>query len=198
VFSAGLDRGRDYKTLIHALNGIDIQVRIAAPDRALKGLRLADNIELLGCVWGRDYLKQLSNATAVVVASRPDVAYPTGQTVILNALATGVPVVATGTVPLRDYLQHETNALLAPPDDPAALRNQVLRLIGDPELRRRLAKNGIQDVRERFNTGVMWQAIAERLVRMIELRDLTVRDLGPRAPASSPGEHRQRAEVGAR
>jgi glycosyltransferase involved in cell wall biosynthesis len=166
VFSAGLDKGRDYATLIDALNGIDMPVRLAAPERALTGLRLADNIEPLGGVWGRDYLEQLSNATAVVIASRPEIAYPTGQTVILNAMATGVPVVATDTVPLRDYLRHEDNALLAIPRDPAALQAQVLRLLGDSELGRHLTKNGLEDVRERFNTRAMWRAVAERLAQL--------------------------------
>ena len=166
VFSAGLDKGRDYPTLIEALNGIDVHVRIAAPERALTGLRLADNIEPLGGVWGRDYLEQLSNATAVVIAVRPEIAYPTGQTVILNAMATGVPVVATDTVPLRDYLRHDENALLAMPRDPPALRTQVLRVHGDSELGRRLAKKGLEDVRERFNTRAMWRAIAERLAQL--------------------------------
>ena len=166
LFSAGLDKGRDYPTLIEALNEIDMPVRIAAPERAFKGLRLADNIEPLRGVWGRDYLDQLSNATAVVIASCPEIAYPTGQTVILNAMATGVPVVATDTLPLRDYLRHEENALLAPPRDPAGLRAQVFRLLEDSALGHGLAKNGLEDVRERFNSRAMWQTVAKRLAQL--------------------------------
>lgn len=166
VFSAGLDKGRDYATLLEALNGIDMPVRIAAPELALRGLRLGKNIQPLSGVWGRNYLDALSHATAVVVASRPEIAYPTGQTVILNAMATGVPVVATDTQPLRDYLRDNDNALLARPRDPAGLRAQVLRLLGDSELAHRLAASALRDVRARFNTRAMWTTIAERLAQL--------------------------------
>lgn len=62
--------------------------------------------------------------------------------VVLEALAAGLPVVASDIPVFAEYLQDGHNALLVPPDDPAALGNALGRLAGDPDLRRRLAEGG--------------------------------------------------------
>ena len=68
-------------------------------------------------------------------------AEPFGR-VPLEAMATGTPVVATGTGGSADYLRDGANALLARPDDPPALAAAVTRLAADPRLRRRLRGEG--------------------------------------------------------
>lgn len=60
----------------------------------------------------------------------------------LEAMAVGRPVVATGTGGSAEYLRHEENALLVPPDDPTALAAAVRRLAGDPALRAHLRAGG--------------------------------------------------------
>lgn len=60
----------------------------------------------------------------------------------LEAMASAVPLVATGTGGSSDYLRHEGNALLVPPGDPAALAAAVGRLLGDGDLRAALVEEG--------------------------------------------------------
>jgi glycosyltransferase involved in cell wall biosynthesis len=60
----------------------------------------------------------------------------------LEAMACGVPVIATGTGGSADYLRDGVNALLVPRDDPAALADAVGRLAEDAVLRARLAAGG--------------------------------------------------------
>ena len=62
--------------------------------------------------------------------------------VIWEAMANGLPVVATrvGSIPSR--LQHERDALLVPPRDAAALADAVARVIDEGALRRRLIARG--------------------------------------------------------
>ena len=61
----------------------------------------------------------------------------------LEAMATGTPVIATGTGGSAEYLRDEENCLLFEPrDDSGALAAQVRRLAGDPALRERLREGG--------------------------------------------------------
>lgn len=60
----------------------------------------------------------------------------------LEAMACGAAVVATGTGGSADFLRHETNCLLYPPGDAAALAAAVSRLAGDTALRDRLREAG--------------------------------------------------------
>ena len=62
--------------------------------------------------------------------------------VVLEALAEGLPVVASDIPVFAEYLEDGESALLVPPDDPAALAGALWRLAGDPALRHRLAAGG--------------------------------------------------------
>jgi glycogen synthase len=60
----------------------------------------------------------------------------------LEAMAHGVPVVATGSGGSGEYLREGVNALITVPGDPCALAAAVERLAGDPPLRERLRVAG--------------------------------------------------------
>ncbi|HEX2234339.1 MAG TPA: glycosyltransferase [Thermoleophilaceae bacterium] len=61
----------------------------------------------------------------------------------LEAMGRGRPVVATGRGGSGEYLRDGQNALLFEAGDEAALARAVVRLAGDPELRRRLREAGL-------------------------------------------------------
>ncbi len=63
-------------------------------------------------------------------------------TSILDALACGVPVVATTAGGIPEIINHEKNGLLAPVKDAAALAQSVKRLLNDKTLRNQLSKAG--------------------------------------------------------
>ena len=60
----------------------------------------------------------------------------------VEAMACGVPVVATGVGGSAEFLVDGGNALLYPPGDPAALAARLHQLATDPALRRRLVEGG--------------------------------------------------------
>jgi glycosyltransferase involved in cell wall biosynthesis len=74
-------------------------------------------------------------------------------TVLVEALARGVPVVATDLVGIPELVRHGETGLLVPPDDPPALAAAIARLVRDPELARELAAGGRALVAERFDLG---------------------------------------------
>jgi len=75
--------------------------------------------------------------------------------VVLEALAAGLPVVASDIPVFAEYLEDGESALLVPPGDSAALAGALHRLAGDPTLRHRLAAGG-KPLVERFT----WSASA--------------------------------------
>ncbi len=70
----------------------------------------------------------------------------------LEAMACGLPVVASTGGGHAEALVDGGNALTFPPEDPAALAASLERLLSDPDLRLRLASAGLATVRERFTT----------------------------------------------
>jgi len=94
--------------------------------------------------------------------------YPYSQVTSSGALMTGVgygKAMIASTLPAFEHvLQHEKNALLAPPDDAVAWASALLRLAADPELRNRLAR-GLQDSRAAIHG---WTEIASQTCRVYE------------------------------
>jgi len=78
--------------------------------------------------------------------------------VLIEAMAAGVPVVATNVPGIRDVVRHEQTGLLVDPNDTMALAFAVMRVIEDAELRTRLIEAGLREVRERFG----WSRVIEQ------------------------------------
>lgn len=104
---------------------------------------------------------------ARLVVATPDVAYPSGQSVLLEAMAIEKPVVVTGTMALRDYVVEGTTAVPVPPDDGDALSRAVVSLYEAPEPRCHLAVNACSAIEDRFTARTMWTTIATRLYGLI-------------------------------
>jgi glycosyltransferase involved in cell wall biosynthesis len=65
---------------------------------------------------------------------------------VLEAMASGVPVVATQVPGINELIQEGRNGLLVPLDDPQAVAVATGRLLQDIPLRERLKKNGLRYV----------------------------------------------------
>ena len=74
----------------------------------------------------------------------------------VEALASGLPLVASDLDVFSEFLEHEGNALLCPVGDAGALGDALVRLALDPGLRSRLASRARRDA-----AGHTWEAAAE-------------------------------------
>lgn len=116
--------------------------REAARLRALAGeLGVGDRVAFLGFRGGAELEELYAGADAVVFPVTWD--EPWGL-VPLEAMAHGVPVVATGRGGSAEYLRDGENALLFEAGDPAALAATLRRLAGDEGLRARLRRGGAE------------------------------------------------------
>jgi glycosyltransferase involved in cell wall biosynthesis len=76
---------------------------------------------------------------------------------VLEAMATGLPVVSTAVGGIPYVLQHEQHALLVPAGDAEAMAEAVRRLLVEPGLAARLSRNG----REKAETFA-WETVLPR------------------------------------
>lgn len=83
----------------------------------------------------------------VLVCSSRSEAFPLAT---LEAMATGMPVVATTVGGIPEQIDHLETGILVRPDDPEAIARWLVRLHDEPELRARLGAAGAQRVRREF------------------------------------------------
>jgi glycosyltransferase involved in cell wall biosynthesis len=117
---------------------------------------LGDTVEFTGQL--PDVSVRLRRADIVVRPSLTE-GLPLG---ILEAMASGVSVVATDIPGNRDLIRDGENGLLVPPKDAGSLANAIRSLLQDPARRRRLAAAGVNTARK-----YGWDSIAVRTVKVL-------------------------------
>jgi glycosyltransferase involved in cell wall biosynthesis len=113
VSSAGLEF-RDYPTLVHAVDGLDVKVVIGAASHWSKrrntaeGEVLPDNVEV--SAFNYEALRNVYARSSIVVVPLADTDFQAGITTILEAMAMGKPVVVTHTSGQTDVVEDRRTA----------------------------------------------------------------------------------------
>lgn len=81
--------------------------------------------------------------------------------VCLEAMASGLPVIASNVGGIPDAIKDNENGLLIPPEDHQALSNSILMLLNDDKLRKDLGEKGSTKA-----SHYSWAAIAEETVKV--------------------------------
>ena len=92
-----------------------------------------------------------------------------------EAMATGLPVVASDEAGASEVLTNNENALIAAAREPAAIADAVARLIDNPELYEKISSNGAVFVR----TDITWEKFAKNTLALVEKHRNTNRDVKP-------------------
>ncbi len=91
-------------------------------------------------------------------------------TVMLEAMACGLPVIASQVTGIPEIVGHEQTGLVVKPGDPADLANAITRLLQNPELRYRLGAAGRAKAETYFdlrtNVGKLRQLLNEGVTRL--------------------------------
>ena len=74
--------------------------------------------------------------------------------VLLEAMAAGLPVIATAVGGSKEIIEHGTNGLLVPPYDPLALKQALLRMLSTPAERMSMVQRG-RDTLAKFSLQTM-------------------------------------------
>ena len=133
--------------------GARLRVVGTRPDRAIRRLAARDaSVEVTGMV--ERIAPHLGRAAVAVAPLQAGSGQPLK---VLEAMASGTPVVATSLAAAGLEARHGEDALIA--DDPEAFAEHVARVLTDGRLAARLAARGRRLVEERYT----WEASVERL-----------------------------------
>ena len=81
--------------------------------------------------------------------------------VIMEAMASGLPVVTTDVGALREEVQDGLTGFLVPPHDAAALAEATLRLVRQPALRLEMGRAGRESAEARFNGAINYRRVLD-------------------------------------
>ena len=156
LFHGRVDRRKGVLDLLEALpDGVRLLVSGIGPDLAEARARADARTEFLGYVHPTDAPDVYRSADVFVSPT-----YSEGfSNTILEAMASGLPVVSTDSVGVVDCLTSEVDGLLHEPGDVAGLRAALERLLGDGALRARLAATALEEVRRLYSWPVLAGAV---------------------------------------
>lgn len=109
----------------------------------IRQYRLERNFKIL--IEFSDYEQLPKYMAAADVFVLPSVTEGLGV-VLLEAMASGVPVIGSNVAGIRDVIDHGYNGLLVEAGDTGALSTAIIRLLFDESLRRRLSAGGLSTV----------------------------------------------------
>jgi glycosyltransferase involved in cell wall biosynthesis len=172
TYQKGLD------VIIEALKGLDVHVRpqltVAGDGNARFELErrvaesgLEDDVRFIGWYDRANIPDLYRDADMFVLPSR----HEGMSNALLEAMASGLPVIATRIAGNEELVSHDETGLLVPVEDASALSEAMARLTKDSSLRRRIGNAGRELILARYS----WKMIAKEYLELIE-RSLSLKN----------------------
>jgi len=117
--------------------------------RLRKMLDLEQQVDFLGA--STQVPQFLASSDVFVLPSRSE----GFSNALLEAMVCGLPAIATQVGGNPEILEDGVSGFLVPAEDPGAIADRIMRLLADPELRRRQGAAGRERVLERFTIEMM-------------------------------------------
>jgi glycosyltransferase involved in cell wall biosynthesis len=152
LFTGGT-QDRDCDTLFQAVDGLPIELRVAAREDRVAAEHVPSNVRLSGRLAKDDFWSALAGARVVVLSLDPDVMRRPGVITYVTAMRLGKCVVLNDPRGSRSYIADGRTGLVVPARDPAALRAALVRVLEDDGLRRRLGANARVFAAENFSAN---------------------------------------------
>ena len=120
----------------------------------------------LGWLPNQEVRRMMRGALAICV---PSVAARSGDSeglpnVVLEAMACAVPVIGSDIAGIAEAVEHDRTGFLVPPADPRSIAAAACRLLGDPELRRRMGLAARAAATERFSAITQSRMLEDALL----------------------------------
>jgi glycosyltransferase involved in cell wall biosynthesis len=193
---ATLQRQKGHAVLIDAIarlteRGVPVHARLVgdgeerpALEAAIAAADLSRVIELVGRQPRGEVAAIVGEADVVV---QPSIVLESGKTegipvALMEAMASGVPVVATSVSGVPELVEDGVTGRLVPPGDAGALADALQAVRHDPDATARMAVAGRRRVLDEFDLEHNTRRLAERFVATARAAGREVADL-PAAPA---------------
>jgi glycosyltransferase involved in cell wall biosynthesis len=131
-------------------------------ERIAQELRIQDSVEFLGL--RRDVTDLLQQSWGFVMPSR----WEGMPNALLEAMACGLPSVATRVSGSEDIVLNEINGLLVEPEQPAELAQALRRIIEDADLAQRLGREGRKTVTNEYQLSTVVEKCIKLYRRLLE------------------------------
>jgi glycosyltransferase involved in cell wall biosynthesis len=152
IFTSGVHQ-RDYQTLLTAVAGLPVELRIAAPLAEFRFLEVPANVKLLGEIPAGAYWNTLINARFLVLSLRPETLRRPGVITYVGAMRMGKCVVVNDPAGAASYIRNGETGFLVPPADPRILRDQICFLLDHPEVVNTVERNAEESARKLFSVA---------------------------------------------
>lgn len=142
------ERGKSFRCEIIGTGPLENELR-----KQIEELRLQNNVDLPGAKPQTQLRRRLAAANVFVLPSMidPDGGMDNLPTVIMEAMATGLPVVSTNLGGIPEMVIENETGFLVQPGDAAAMSDAIQKVINDPSGAARLGQSGYDRARSLFS-----------------------------------------------
>jgi len=129
--------------------------------------RLRVDVEFLGNVQNSGIEKYYRKAEVFVLpcVTAPDGHHDGLPVVMMEAMASGVPVISSNISGIPELVEDGKNGILTPEKDVGAIANAIKTLAGDNDLRKRFSVEGRKKVIEEFNINDVAKRLKELFIK---------------------------------
>jgi glycosyltransferase involved in cell wall biosynthesis len=178
LFAGRVSRGKGIVDLVRAVSLVPecaqhVVIAGSSPDAEFERQLMAaiaqsgcpDRFQLTGLMPEESLLEEFSLAAVLVLPSYQE----TAPMVIQQAMAAGLPVVASRVGGIPSLLEHDVSGLLFEPGRVEELALQLLRVRNDPELRARLSSTAKRIATEKFSSDRVARDTVSAYRRMLDI-----------------------------
>lgn len=172
ILAVGFDPDRDWKTLLLAVDGLDVDVVLATrPTRVEKFLPLPERV-VIKQFSPRELVAEYEKSAVVVIPL--DTSYGVndamGCSTLFEAMAMSKPIIATRTKAMETYIVNGDNGLLFEAGDHLDLRSKITSVLSSPELRQSLGGHAYDYACKNLDINVCGEQLANFLKSLLNGR----------------------------
>jgi glycosyltransferase involved in cell wall biosynthesis len=167
ILSVGNDAGRDFETLLNALDDVSTDVLIKSSQKLQIDKDRHPRVRLMSeWVSHLDLRALYARSRMVVVSLTGETSNASGVSTILEASAMGKALIVSDSEGIRDFIVPGETCLMVPPRNVQALQEAIKLLLRDSKLRGQLGQNARRFIEARFSIPVFAQNFGEALRRI--------------------------------
>jgi glycosyltransferase involved in cell wall biosynthesis len=157
------DKGYDFKIL---LIGPEMDSGIMEKiNKIIRNKNLKDNVKIFNDI-EYDRVPQFYNSSDIFILPSYTEGFPM---CILEAMASGLPIVSTNVGAIPEFIEEEENGFLVKPGDIKGIVYKIETLLNDKILREKIGNNNIKKVRENFSSYKQAEKFKKLYLNLLEL-----------------------------